>query len=119
MTGITVDNDPHCACAQQPERGINMSTITDLTLYHFETCPFCAATRRVIDDLGLEIERRDILLNPTYRNELVSGGGKPQVPSLRIETEDGAIQWLYESADIVRFVRDHAHNTTSQKAAAA
>ena len=38
-----------------------------------------------------------------YQSELVAGGGKGQVPCLRIEKEDGQIQWMYESNDIIKY----------------
>lgn len=77
-----------------------------LILYEYFTCPFCFMTRRAIKQLGIDIERRDILKNPEYRKELIAGGGKPQVPCLRIENEH-QITWLYESADIIRFLNKH------------
>ena len=36
--------------------------------------------------------------------ELVRGGGKTQVPCLRIETVDGQVEWMYESDDIIRYL---------------
>lgn len=40
------------------------------------------------------------------RNQLLCGGGKGQVPCMRIELDDGNIQWMYESDDILNYVRD-------------
>jgi glutathione S-transferase len=42
------------------------------------------------------------------RAELIAGGGKGQVPCLRIETDDGNVRWLYESADIIAYLREQA-----------
>ena len=75
------------------------------TLYHYPACPFCAFTRRAIKQTELNIEQRDISKHPKYRSELIKGGGKPQVPCLRIEKENGGIQWLYESRDIIQFIQ--------------
>ncbi len=75
-----------------------------LILYEYYTCPFCFMTRRVIKQLGVEIEHRDILKNPDYRQELIQGGGKSQVPCLRIESGQH-ITWLYESADIIKYLK--------------
>jgi len=74
------------------------------TLYHFPACPFCAFTRKTIKQIGLNIEQRDISIQPKYRSELIKGGGQSQVPCLRIEKENGGVQWLYESRDIVKFI---------------
>ena len=73
-------------------------------LYHKLTCPFCYLVRHALDDLDLDIELRDIDANPAYREELVSGGGKQQVPSLHILDPDGGTEWLYESRDIIEYL---------------
>lgn len=77
-----------------------------LSLYHFESCPFCQRVRAVIDRLGLEIELRDIRADAAHRAALAEGGGSTQVPCLRIE-KDGDVQWLYESADIARYLTEN------------
>jgi glutaredoxin 2 len=83
-------------------------TIKNLALYHYQSCPFCGITREVIKYMeGLKIEQRDILSVPEYRKELIQGGGKPQVPCLKIETNNGAIEWLYESRDIIQYLKRH------------
>jgi glutaredoxin len=75
-----------------------------LTLYHMEACPFCIKTRREISRLGLKIESRDILRNPSDGEELVREGGLDQVPCLKI-TDGGNVRWLYESSDINEYLR--------------
>lgn len=40
-----------------------------------------------------------------HRDALISGGGKTQVPCLRIETENGQVEWMYESDDIIRYLK--------------
>ncbi len=75
-----------------------------LTLYHMPGCPYCVKTRKSIKPLKLKIQLKDTYQNPRYRQELTKGGGKHQVPCLRIAHSNGKIQWLYESRDIVRFL---------------
>ncbi len=82
--------------------------VAELSLYHFQACPFCAVTRKVIDQLDIEVEKKDTRKEPQYRQELVNGGGKSQVPCLRITTTSGKVHWLYESGDIIQYVRHHA-----------
>ena len=77
-----------------------------LSLYQFEQCPFCVRVRRVIQELSLKIELRDTQKNPQFHEELLKGGGTIQVPCLRIEKDEGSVQWMYESADIIRFLRE-------------
>jgi glutaredoxin len=80
--------------------------VADLALYQFDACPFCARVRQVIDRLDLDIEIRDTRRNPTYRQELIQQGGKATVPCLRIERSDGRVEWMYESADIIDYLKE-------------
>lgn len=77
-----------------------------LALYHYTSCPFCVRVRRFMAQEGLDIEERDILEKTHWRQDLLQGGGKTQVPCLRIEGERGDVRWLYESADIVQYLKD-------------
>ncbi len=36
--------------------------------------------------------------------DLMDGGGKTQVPCLRIESPEGDVQWMYESDDIIAYL---------------
>ncbi|MGM0594445.1 MAG: glutaredoxin family protein [Pseudomonadota bacterium] len=78
----------------------------DLVLYQFATCPFCIKVRREIARLSLKIDKRDALNDPQAREELEQGGGEVKVPCLRIPTEHGAYNWLYESDDIIAWLRE-------------
>lgn len=75
-----------------------------ISLYHYELCPFCAKTRRVIDELDLEIELKNIQKNHQHRIELYEGAHKTQVPCLCIKQSNGDTQWLYESDDIINYL---------------
>jgi glutaredoxin len=86
------------------QQGIDEQT-TKLKLYQYLACPFCVKTRRAIRRLGLNIETRDALHDPIHREELISQGGKPQVPCLRIIHDDGRVEWLYESSDIIAYLQ--------------
>ena len=75
-----------------------------ISLYHYELCPFCAKTRRVIDELDLEVELKNIQRNHQYCIDLFEGGHKVQVPCLCIKQLNGDDQWLYESDEIINFL---------------
>ena len=75
-----------------------------LRLFHFDACPYCRKVRRDIRLLGLKLPASDIKLDQEAREALIHGGGKKQVPCLRIE-EPGRVRWLYESADITSYLR--------------
>lgn len=73
-------------------------------LYHFDFCPFCMRVRRFLEQSGMNIPLRNIHQEKAAHQELVSGGGSQQVPCLRIEA-NGQVRWLYESADIIEYLR--------------
>jgi glutaredoxin len=98
--------------APNAQHAIDVQT-AQLKLYQFEGCPFCVKVRREIKRLGLNIEYRDILKNPAWEQEMIQGGGQRQVPCLRIEKNDGSIQWLYESSDINRYLNERFLNSDS------
>lgn len=75
-----------------------------LAVYEFAACPYCIKLRRAIARLNLKVPSRDTRLDPSARAELVAGGGKHQVPCLRIPGENGAAQWMYESDDIIDYL---------------
>lgn len=87
----------------------NTKTIGNLSLYHYQACPFCAYTRQFIKSGGApkqhSIELRNIQQDKQHRKALISGGGKQQVPCLRIDYTDGKTKWLYESGDIVAYLK--------------
>ncbi|MFQ5683837.1 MAG: glutaredoxin family protein [Candidatus Binatia bacterium] len=76
----------------------------NLSLYQYPTCPYCHRVRKVIKELNLDIDLRDIHEFPEYRNELITKGGSSTVPCLRIQDSEGGVRWLYESSAINRFL---------------
>ena len=91
--------------ALSPERRAELDHLTEsLKLYQFKQCPFCVKTRRTIRRLGLNIETRDARNDLKWRQELITEGGKYQVPCLRVDNQDGSVDWLYESSEINRYL---------------
>lgn len=72
----------------------------NLTLYHFQGCPYCARVRDYLSKENISIPMKDIHANQVYKQELMAIGGKTQVPCLVI---DGKA--LYESLDIIEWLR--------------
>lgn len=90
---------------RSPEAQAEVETRTaKLTLYQFHGCPFCIKVRRTMHKLNLPIQTLDVNKNAVAEQELISGGGKRTVPCLRIEREDGTVQWTYESNDIIKYL---------------
>ena len=79
----------------------------DLVMYQFLTCPFCIKARRTIKRLSLNIETRDALKHAPSRQQLLEGGGKIKVPCLRITAADNSVQWLYESNEIIKYLKEN------------
>jgi glutaredoxin len=96
--------------SQQEQEELDNRT-ANLALYQFYACPFCIITRRTMRRLGLNIELRDAQNDPQWSRELVEQGGKHQVPCLRISSEDGQVEWLYESKDIQRYLEQQYGDT--------
>jgi len=74
-------------------------------LYYFSTCPYCMLVRLYIWWSGINIPLKDVISNPENSTHLITGGGKRQVPCLRIEKENGDVRWMYESMDIIRYLK--------------
>lgn len=77
-----------------------------LVLYHRPTCPFCMRVFIALARLDVPVARRNITTDAQARSELVAGGGREQVPCLRID-ESPRTRWLYESADIIAYLEKH------------
>lgn len=93
---------------ENAQKKVEMS-VQSLRLYQFFACPFCIKTRRKIYQLNLPIKTLSASKGSTYRDELLAGGGKIQVPCLRIE-HNGEVQWMYESSAIIDYLE---HNFRS------
>jgi glutaredoxin len=78
----------------------------DLALYQFKTCPFCIKVRQELRRLSLDIELRDAQREAGHREALLRGGGKTVVPCLRVLDARGDTRWMYESGEIIAYLRE-------------
>ena len=78
-----------------------------LTMYVKTGCPFCAMALKKVDELGLQIEEKNIA-DDAVAEELIAKGGKRQVPYL-IDSERGVA--MYESGDIAEYLDEHYRKT--------
>ncbi len=77
-----------------------------LTLFGYPTCPYCARVLRAIDELDLDIPLANTMQDAGARGAVLEAMGRGTVPVLRIEGDDGAVEWLPESAEIIRYLLD-------------
>lgn len=75
-----------------------------LSLYQYPACPFCVKVRRAMKRNSLNIETRNVKKSEQYKEELTQGGGQLKVPCLRIEEDNGDVNWMYESSDIISYL---------------
>jgi len=77
---------------------------TNYALYYSQYCYFCQKVLMSINgraDLDLDLRNTS---ERQHHADLVAGGGKTQVPCLRIDHGNGKVEWMYESDDIIRFL---------------
>jgi glutathione S-transferase len=74
-----------------------------LSLYYYDSCPYCRIVLHELSQLNLQYEKRNIMQSEKHYQDLLNGGGDGMVPCLLIEEGDSK-QWMYESRDIVRYL---------------
>lgn len=75
-----------------------------ITLYQFETCPFCAKVRAKLEEKGIEYEKVNVERDreDAQRKEIAEKSGVSTVPVINI---DG--NWMGESDEIVKFLEEN------------
>lgn len=74
-----------------------------LALYVTPFCGYCRYVMSAIQQLGLDVELRNVAADQQDLEDLFNARGRTTVPVLRINTEDGE-QWMPESRDIVQYL---------------
>ncbi len=75
-----------------------------LALYITPLCGFCHYVMSAIDQLGLDVEIRDITTNRADMMALFQARQRTTVPVLRITTDEED-RWMPESRDIVQYLQ--------------
>lgn len=79
-----------------------------LVLYYRDDCPYCWDVMSYLNDHQRELPMKEINGSESATHELIVGGGKRQVPCLRIRENNGnKITWLYQSAEIIKYLDEH------------
>lgn len=80
-----------------------------LNLYYKPSCPYCQRVLKANETIKAPLELRDVSLSEALQNELITKGGKRQVPFLE-DTDEGVM--MYESLDIIEYLaREYAGGT--------
>ena len=74
-----------------------------LSLYQYQACPFCVKVRRGLKRHGVAVNIHDAK-GAAAKTELLACGGEIKVPCLKIERDDGDVEWLYESQNIINYI---------------
>ena len=80
----------------------------DGTLYTMRNCPYCVMVESYLETHSIQIDKKDISEDSKYREELISIGGKSQVPCYVINNSP-----LYESLDIINYFEDYVYDRTN------
>lgn len=73
-----------------------------LEYFYFDSCPFCQMVDRVIKELGVKVEYKNIQENQEHLDRLVQDTGRRTVPCLFIDGKP-----KHESADIIEWLRSN------------
>lgn len=81
-----------------------VSDLNRLSLYIRPSCPYCVRVADFCEQADIALENRNIA-EGAHLEALMTGGGKRQVPCLRIIDDQGQSHWLYESLDIIGYLK--------------
>ena len=84
-----------------------------LALYGYPQCPYCSRVLKAIEGLELDIPLRNTAEDSDYLKAVYEALGRGTVPVLRIEDFEGEVEWLPESADIIRYLATRFGGGTS------
>jgi len=81
---------------------------THLQLYTRPFCGFCSRVVRFLKQSDIQLEQKNIWTDKDAAEELLAGGGRTTVPCLRIQDDSGEVRWMYESSDIIDYLKTAA-----------
>lgn len=76
-----------------------------LELFYYDACPYCQLVLRVIDNLNIKVDYKNILKDEDNLDRLVNDTGRRTVPCLYIDNKP-----MFESADIARWLEQNQNN---------
>jgi len=85
-----------------------------LALYMTAGCPYCLKVSRILDKLRVRIRIVNPEKDQALRHKLLKQGGRYQVPCLHIDNSGEKSTWMYESRDIIRYLKKHYTRITTR-----
>ena len=76
--------------------------MSEIFMFHKWPCPYCGKVRDFMKEKGIDIPLKDITASSEIADELISIGGKRQVPCLVIDGKP-----MYESGDIIAWLDEN------------
>lgn len=77
-------------------------------LYYHNTCPYCLKVLAALSVMKIDVEKRNVMKNPEFRQQQLNATGRTTVPCLLITDDNQQEQWMYESSDIIRYLQSQA-----------
>jgi glutaredoxin 3 len=62
--------------------------MTRISVYTTPTCPYCQSLKRLLTELGLDYEERDVSADPKAARDLILRSGQVGVPVLEVDGDD-------------------------------
>lgn len=76
-------------------------------LYYYDSCPFCQRVLMAMQSLNVNVEKRNVMNNPEFRQQQFEATKRTTVPCLLIKDGDHE-EWMFESGDIIRYLKSVA-----------
>lgn len=73
-----------------------------LTLFYHDTCPYCLKVLEFMKENNMSLPLKNVHETAENRQELMTKGGKGQVPALEIDD-----RVMYESDDIIAWLQEN------------
>ncbi len=87
--------------AQEQKKADRLAS--SISLYDLDFCSRSVKVRRHLKYLNIPVTIKSLNRCNAYQKELLHGGGRAQVPCLRIEGKDGT-RWIYDIAEIMAYL---------------
>ena len=80
--------------------------MTDITLYQYETCPYCIRVSTYFNDRGITYEKVDVSTDRSdkLRVEIAEKSGVSSVPVVKVEDK-----YIGDSMNIIKWFEEHYH----------